>query len=303
MRIYILLLTFIIAPCFSFAQDLNAQVRVIADRITDLTDKSIFKDMEKSMTEFLNNRKWTSDKIANEERITCNFVFIMEKYVATENYFEGSLQLAAQRPVFGSSYNTPLINLKDEKIQFKYSNFTTFDYIENQFTNNLSSILSFYALTIVGLDYASFGQEGSSITSLIKAQQIVNAAQSASESGWQAFEGTSQRNRYWLIENIMNARYKPFFDAWYGYHRKGLDKMTKNVVEGRKEIYAALENIKKVFKTSSNLYLLTFFFTAKGDEIMILFKEAPMEERTKLVTLLTEINNQNSNKWQTLITK
>ncbi|MBI3232558.1 MAG: DUF4835 family protein [Bacteroidetes bacterium] len=185
----------------AICQDLNARITVNADQV-QMSDKSIFKELERSMYEFLNNRKWTNDRVSNDERLNCTFVLIIEQYSAPD-YFKGSLQIQASRPSYASSYNTVLLNLKDDKIEFKYNNYQPIEYNENSFTNNLSSILSYYTFIILGLDYDSFGENGGS-NLFPKAQQIVSNAQSASEVGWQAFDLPANRNRYWLADNLAN---------------------------------------------------------------------------------------------------
>lgn len=284
----------------TYSQDLNARITVNADQI-QLSDKSIFKELERSMYEFLNNRKWTNDRVTNEERLNCTFVLIIEQYVAPD-YFKGSLQIQASRPSYASSYNTVLLNLKDDKIEFRYNNYQPIEYNENSFTNNLSSILSYYTFIILGLDYDSFGENGGS-NLFPKAQQIVSNAQSASEVGWQAFDLPANRNRYWLADNLANARYKDFHQALYIYHRKGIDIMSKDLNSGRKEILNALELLKKVHKQANNLYAMSAFFQAKADEIVLIFKEADPQDKNKAVEILNEISIQNQNKWATILQK
>lgn len=285
---------------FANAQDLNARITVNADQV-QLSDKSIFKELERSIYEFLNNRKWSSDKVTSEERLNCTFVFIIDAYTAPD-YFKGTLQIQASRPAFGSSYSTVLLNLKDNKIEFKYNAFQPIEFNENSFSNNLSSILSYYTYIIMGLDYDSFGEAGGN-PFYIKAQQVVTNAQSSSEVGWQAFDLPANRNRYWLADNLNNARFKDFHSALYAYHRKGIDIMYKDLNQGRKEVITSLEQLKKVFKLSNNLYMMTVFFEAKGDEIVLMFKDAQPEEKNKVVELLNEMSIQFKNKWQSILQK
>lgn len=282
------------------AQDINARITVNADKI-QLSDKGIFKELEKSLYEFINNRKWTQDRVTNDERINCTFVLIIDEYTAPD-YFKGSLQIQATRPVFGSSYNTVLLNLKDDKIEFKYNNFQAIEYNDNTFTSNLSSIFAFYTYIILGLDYDSFGENGGSIY-FARAQQVVNNAQSSSEPGWQAFDLPANRNRYWLADNFNNARFKDFHQAMYHYHRKGLDNQYKNMKDGLKEMLVALETMRKVFKLSNNLYMMTVFFQAKADELVLCMKEADPEVKNKAIEILNEISVQNQNRWQTILQK
>lgn len=275
-------------------QDLNAIVKVNSDQV-QLSDKTIFKDMENAIFNFLNNRKWSADNIKTEEKINCTFILIINKYDAPD-VFSGSLQIQSGRPVFGTGYQSTLLNIIDEDILFKFSPFQTVEYQENNFVNNFSAIFAFYALMAVGMDYASFAPEGGN-PYFVKAQQLVNAAQSASEPGWKAFDSKSNRNRYWLIENAMNPRYKSFLEAYYAYHRKGLDAMGKDKEEGRKEITNALFKLQQVFKLSPNVYILYAFFLAKADEIVNIYKDALPADKAKIIELLNEISQNNGNKW------
>lgn len=291
---------FLLCACSLHSQDLNARVTVNADQI-QLADKSIFKDLERSILEFLNNRKWTQDKVTNEERLNCTFVFIIEQFTAPD-YFKGSLQIQATRPVYGSSYNTILLNLKDDKIEFRFNSFQPIDFNENSFTSNLSAILGYYTYVMLGLDYDSFGENGGA-SFFQKAQIIVNNAQSASESGWQAFDQPANRNRYWLVDNLTNGRFKEYHAAWYNYHRKGLDQMSTDLMAGRKNVITSLEQLKKIFKLSNNLYMMTTWFQSKADELVLMYKEADPADKNRIVELLNEISVQNQNKWATIFQK
>ncbi len=299
--IYILFLIGVVVNTnTTYAQDLNARVTVNADQI-QLSDKSIFKELERSIFEFLNNRKWTSDRVNNDERLNCTFVFIIEQYTAPD-YFKGSLQIQSTRPSYASSYNTVLLNLKDDKIEFKYNSFQAIEYNENSFTNNLSSILSYYTYVMLGLDYDSFGDNGG-LPMFLRAQSIVTNAQSSSETGWQAFDLPANRNKYWLADNLSNSRFKEFHTAIYNYHRKGIDQMSKDLNAGRKEVLASLEQMEKVFRLSNNLYMMSAFFQAKADEIVLIFKDAEPQDKNKAVEILTKVSIQNQNKWQTILQK
>jgi hypothetical protein len=289
--------------CIPYAlqsQDLNARVTVNADQI-QLSDKSVFKELERSIFEFLNNRKWTTDKVNNDERLNCTFVFIIEQFTAPD-YFKGSLQIQSTRPAYASSYNSVLLNLKDDKIEFKYNSFQAIEYNENSFTNNLSSILSYYTFIMLGLDYDSFG-DNAGLSLLLRAQSIVSTAQSISEIGWQAFDLPANRNKYWLADNLTNSRFKEFHTAIYNYHRKGVDQMSKDLNAGRKEVLTSLEQMEKVFRLSNNLYMMSAFFQAKADEIILIFKDAEPQDKNKAVEILNKISVQNQNKWQTILQK
>lgn len=297
---YLLIILISIQISSVYAQELNAKVTINAEKI-QLTDKTIFNEMAKSCTEFLNNRKWTNDQYQVLERISCNFFLNITEMVGSD-VFRAEVSIQSTRQAYGSNYNTVVFYNLDKDWQFQYSNFQNFEFNENQFTNNFSSLLAFYAYTIIGMDYDSYGLDGGN-PYFIKAQQIVNNASTATETGWQALNGTANKNRYWLIENILNARYKSFHDAIYTYHRKGIDYMYKDIDAARKEITSALTQLKNVSRLSPNLYLLQLFFFAKSDEIINIYKDALPADKNKIVELLNEISVQNSNKWQQILGK
>lgn len=287
----------LLLSAYAIGQDLNATVKVNSDQV-QLSDKTVFKDMENAIFNFLNNRKWTTDNIATDEKINCTFILIINRYESPD-VFSGSLQIQSGRPVYGTGYQTTLLNIIDEDILFKFSPFQTVEYQENNFVNNFSAIFAFYALMVAGMDYASFGPDGGN-PYFVRAQQLVNAAQSATEPGWKAFDSKSNRNRYWLIENMLNPRYKAYQEAWLNYHRKGLDAMGKNKEEARKEITNSLLKLQQIFKLSPSLYIMHTFFLAKADEIVNIYKDALPAEKTKMIELLNEISQNNSNRWNSI---
>lgn len=283
------------------AQDFNATIRINGDQLQMANKTTLLKNLEMAIFDFVNNRKWSQDKITNAERIDCNFIFIISK-VENSDQFTAKLDVQSSRPIYGAGYNSPLLNIQDEDIQFKYSEFQSLDYVEGQNVSNLTSIIAFYLYVIMGMDYDSYSKDGGSIY-YSKANQIVNSCQSAPETGWKAFEKT--RNRYWLIENLTGAAYKDLHEALYKYHRLGLDVMgqtqNKNPEGPRAEIMQALELVKKVFKAKPNAMILSVFFFAKSDEIVNIFKSASGSEKNKALELLNEINIQNTSKWQTIL--
>jgi hypothetical protein len=279
----------------SFAQELLCNVKVIDNQI-QLTDKKIFRTLEQSITEFMNNYKWTSEKVQPNERIECNIQIILSSYDVKTNHFVGSAQILSRRPVFGTSYNSLLFNLNDENWEFDFIEFQPMNFNENSFSSNLTSLLGFYAYYMIGLDYDSFGLLGGT-PFFTKALQIANNAQPSGLAGWQPFE-RNLRSRYNLIDNILNERFRPMREAYYKYHRQGLDIMSKTPELGRKNIFASLELVQKVFKIAPNTVMLIVFFEAKADELVNIYKNAPAVEKPKAIALLSEINVSNINKYE-----
>ncbi len=282
------------------AQELNAKVNINAEKLGNVPDKTIFTDMTKAISEFLNNRKWTNDNYQLVERINCTF-FINLTEMSTD-VFKAEVDIQSTRPIYNSNYTSAVFFTLDKDWLFKYSRYENLEFNENQFSSNFTSMLAFYAYIIIGMDYDSYSLEGGT-SNYIKAQQIVNQASTASEPGWLASTGTQSKNRYWLIENLLNARYKAFHEAMNQYYRKGMDEMHKDLDGARKEITNALTQIKTVWKLSPNLFLLQLFFFTKSEEIVNIYKDALPADKNKIVELLNEINVQNSTKWQQILGK
>lgn len=286
----------LLGTLLAHAQDVNCKV-IILDNQIQLSDKRIFRSLEQSIADFVNTYKWTNDKIQPNERIELTIQLIPDKYDQASNFFEASAQIICQRPVFGATYTSNTLNILDEDWKFTYAEFQRMDFNENGFTTNLTSLIGFYVYYALGLDYDSFGPLGGT-PFFNKALQIANAAQSSDgSSGWKPFTRTL-RTRYNLIENVLNERFAPVREAYYKYHRQGLDLMYKDQETARKNILASLELVKKVFKVAPNSALLIVFFEAKSDELVNIFKGATPSEKSKAIELLSEINIANLNKYE-----
>lgn len=274
------------------AQELNCQVQVLSQQIGG-TDKRVFDALQTAIYEFMNNRKWTNESFKLEERIDCSILINLTGKISTDE-FVGTLQIQARRPVYKTSYNSVLLNYSDNDFQFKYIESLPLDYNENSFTTNLTSVLGYYANLIIGLDYDSFAPSGGTAY-LQKALAIVNTAQDAAEPGWKAFE--SNKNRYWMINNMLDASFVPLRECMYNYHRKGLDVMVENKENGRAAISESIELLRKVHAVKPLSFSTQVFFNAKSDEIINIFSGAFTDEKAKIVNTLNEIDPTNSNKY------
>ena len=199
--------TVLAALCFlicirSYSQELKCNVQVVSEQVQG-TNKSVFQTLQKSIYEFINNRSWSNNVFIPEERIECNMLFNIKDYSGTD--FSGTLQVQIRRPVFNSSYNTVLFNYMDQNIQFAYTEFQSLEFNESSFTTNLTALLGYYANLMLGIDYDTFGYKGGS-DFLRKAEAIVNNAQNATEKGWKPYDGSNNKNRYWLIENLLDDK-------------------------------------------------------------------------------------------------
>lgn len=278
------------------AQEFSCKVR-INDQQVQVTDKSIFRNLEQRMQDFINNARWTSETFTNQERIELNIEIIISAYDQGSYEYRASAIVQSRRPVFGSSYNTTLFSFNDEHWDFKYQEQDRLEYQDGQYLGDLSSLLGFYAYYTLALDFDSFSPEGGT-PYFNKAFQIANLAQQSSgRSGWKPFEKTV-RTRYNLIDNILNERFRPLRQAYYLYHRKGMDQFAKDPFAARKQIMASLDQVKKVFKISPNTVMLLVFFDAKSDELVNIFKGAEDIEKPKAIEVLSEINIANISKYE-----
>lgn len=280
-------------PYSLVAQELNCSVQVLSPQFQNSADKKIFETLQQSIFEFMNNRKWTNDVFQQDERIECSVVLTISEKPSAD-VFKGSIQVQARRPVYKSSYNSLIVNILDKTLSFKYVEYQPLEYVENTFTSNLTSMLAYYAYIIIGTDYDTYALEGGT-PFFQKAQTIVANAQNSADLGWKSSE--EDRNRYWIVENILNASYNPLRECMYKYHRMGFDVMSEDLVSGRAAVLSSLELLKKVYETKPGNYSLTLFFLAKSDEIVNLFSLAEPAEKTKLLALVNEIDPANTVKY------
>lgn len=269
------------------AQELNANV-VVNFQNVQTTETRVFTDMENAFQQFLNNRKWTDDAFAPEERINCNFVINIEQMPSVGN-FQATVQVQSSRPVYGTNYESLMLNFADRDWQFQYVESQPLEFNLNSYTTNITSLLAYYANIILGLDYDSFSELGGQMF-FERAQQIVSNAQQQGGAGWDQFGSNRRRNRYWLAENFINPQMTPVRRGIYNYHRKGLDTFLEDESESRKNMLSALEEIQIVSKVFPQSILLISFFDAKNDEIISTFSKGDTQIRRDAYNSLVEIN-------------
>ena len=284
----------------AFSQRLNAQeilcnVRVNSSQI-QTSDKKVFQTMQTAIYEFINNKIWTSTKIESEERIECTIMINISKQISNDEY-EGSIQIQSTRPIFGTSYKSTLFNYLDNNFRFKYLEYQSLEFSESTHMSNLTSVLAFYVNIILGLDFATFSEEGGN-EYFNAAQRIVTNAQNAPEQGWKAFE--SDKNRYWLANDLIDQRYLDFHITWYRYHRMGLDELAEEPEDARFEITEAIENLKSIYRQNSSAFVLKIFFDAKTDEIVNIYSGAFPNEKARIIKTLVEIDPSHSSKYQAI---
>jgi len=283
-----------------FAQELNCQVTIVTNAKLEITtvEKEIFEQLEQTIYELMNNTQWTSDKFDVEERINCNLQLQIDEVPASGTY-KGSLQVQSSRPALNSSYNTTLFNFQDGDITFSYSRDAVLVYAPNQYRDNLTSILGFYAYYIIGMDYDSFSKSGGT-KYFNMAQQVVSNAQASGAEGWRSNE-TGKNNRYWLVDNALHELFSPLRECMYEYHRLGIDKLYEDKIEARKAVYAAMNKLVKVVATRPNSLNLINFVNAKSNELKNLFGDAEAREKNDIVNLLKRIDPANSSRYQEIL--
>ncbi|MBI1341384.1 MAG: DUF4835 family protein [Terrimonas sp.] len=280
----------------SRSQEIQARVTVIANRISTQVDKKVFQTLQTSITNFVNNRKWTTDNFQPNEKIECSFLLNIDKELG-QNVYSATLTIQAARPVYNTSYLSPLVNYQDDNIVFRYQEFQPIEFNENRIqgtdpvASNLTAVLAYWVYTILGFDYDSFSIRGGDAY-FKKAQNIVNnAPESKDISGWKNFE--SLRNRYWLSENINNNRFAIMHDALYAYYRTGLDLFYEKEEEGRNGVMNCLNYLNTLNTENPNSMILQFFFQGKSTEMIKIFSRAEqqLKDRAKAILVKLDITN------------
>ncbi len=293
----LILTFFLIFTVSAFAQEFNCSVQVSAPQYQQ-TNREKFQELRKALYEFVNERHWTNFSYKIDERIECTIAITVMKEISSDE-FSGRINLVLRRPVYKTSYNTILLNYIDNDFQFQYQDGQPLDFNENSFTSNLTATLAYYIYIFLGLDFDSYSPMGGT-PYFEKAQAIVNSAQNAREKGWKSFE--SMKNRYWLVENLLNSTYSDIRQAMYKYHRYGLDLMSENIEKGREGIMESLELLQKAHRQKSRIYLLQLVMEAKKDEFINIFSQAAPMDKTKAVNILKEIDPSKANDYQKILT-
>jgi hypothetical protein len=280
------------------AQELQASISINASRVPTTIDHKIFKTLQTALSNFVNGRKWASESFQSNERIPCNFILNISQAL-NNNEFNASLTVQASRPIYNSSYQSPLINFMDENVVFRYVEFQTLDFSESRVQGNepvaanLTAVFAYYIYTILGLDFDSFSSRGGD-EYFQKAENIVNNSPDATEvTGWKPFDGL--RTRYWLMENLTNSKYSLVHDAFYSYYRLGLDQMYDKEIDARNSILNALNQLNTINTETPNTMILQFFFVGKGNEIANIFKKGSIDEKARALDLLSRMDIGNAN--------
>ncbi|WP_229236299.1 DUF4835 family protein [Emticicia sp. TH156] len=283
----------------SYAQEINCNVTIVSDQINaqQASEKQVFTDMKLAISEFMNNKRWTNDLFAQNERIKCNLIITFTKS-PQQNVFQGNALFQVIRPVFNTTYETLLLTYVDRNFNISFSpEDRQMIFNEQNFSNNLTSILGFYSLIALTLDYDSFSKNGGD-RFLTRAYNVANLAASAGQAGWE--QTGDVRNRYWLVENLQNQQLLPFREGVYNYHRLALDNLTTDPAGSRRLILDFISTIKNLQQSRTNSVLMNSFLDAKSEEMINVFSEATKEEKQKAFQVLSSIDPSKTEQYRKL---
>lgn len=283
-------------PGVMSAQELNCTVQINSDQIEG-TNKSVFTTLQTSITDFMNNRRWTEMSFTNQERIECTLSFIVSKY--ENDVLTTELTVQSRRPVYNANYNSTLFNFRDTEVEFEYKEFDQLELVENTFTSNLTAILAYYAYVIIGYDMDSFSRLGGT-PYFQMAESIVSSAQSTDYAGWKA-ELSNSKNRYALVNNLLDEAFKKYRGYFYEYHRLGLDEMNVNLTNARARIAEGLPLVREANRARPSAIVVTIFMDSKTDELVNIFSGAPQEEKQGAVEVLSDIAPTRSADWERIM--
>ena len=291
MRNYIVFFSLILASFSVQSQELNCTIAIDAEQ-TGQPNLQVFRTLEQQLTEFINNTSWTDKVYLNQERIDCNMSIIINEF--DSDFFSGSIQIQASRPIFQSIYDSPIYNYNDRQFSFTYNEFEPLNFNINSFDSNLVSVIAFHVYTIIGLDADTFTPDGGEEYFDI-AKQIVNTAASSSYLGWHSSDGNQSRYRY--NDALVSQVYREFHTAMYEYHLLGLDQMINSPSDAKKNIVKSIATLKGINDRRPNSYLLRTFFDAKADEIQSIFSGGPSVDITSLINNLNRMAPTKRSNW------
>jgi hypothetical protein len=277
------------------SQELNCLVNINYDQVSG-SNVQVFKTLQTSLTEFINQTKWTNRVVQTEEKVDCAMNIIVT--ARENNSFTATLQIQSTRPVYGTTYSTPILNLKDNDFRFRYNEFDPLFYNRNSFDSNLISTIVFYVYVVLGVDADTFTKNGGDFE-LKEAENVMLQAQQSSISAWQNVVG--KQNRFLLIENLLAPKLKLYRDVMYDYHIKGLDNFANNKEFAKQTIEDSVLKMQNLFNKTVGNYLIRLFFDAKADEIVNIYSDGPRTRNvSRLTTALRKISPNNNSKWKSI---
>lgn len=289
MRHIVAILALMVMSIAMTAQELKCTISINSEQVQG-SNKAVFTTLQQSMEEFVNTQRWTNMTFQEKERIECSMMIVVKS--VQDNMFVCEFTCQSRRPVFGTTYTTPTLNIKDANFTFTYQEYDRMEFQHNTFTSNLTALVAYYCYLIIGHDMDSFAKLGGTPYFQV-CEDIVTSAQSASLDnaemvGWKAFE--SNRNRYALTNNLMDEAFKKYRAYYYDYHRHGLDEMVNNVANGRARIAKDIKVLKEAYNARPATYLVGTFLDAKSDELVNIFKSGTADEKKMVYELLMDID-------------
>jgi Domain of unknown function (DUF4835) len=294
---YYLLILLVLVPVVINSQELNCNVQISAQRIQG-SNRQVFENMQRDIYEFMNNTVWTNHVFSYSERIDCNILINLTDQLSADE-FRGTIQVQLRRPAFNTTYNSTLLNFIDNNFQFRYVEFQPLEFDPGSHRSSLVSVLAYYSYIIMGFDYDSYSLKGG--TEFFQmAEKIVINAQNAPESGWKPYDASRNRNRYWLVKNILDSEYSGVREFIYNYYINGLDRMESRISEARTSMVESLRDIQEVYRRKPDpfMYLVQVVMDSKSDEIINIFSGAFPEEKSRVVEILTEVDPANKSKYE-----
>lgn len=294
---YYLVILLVLLPGISDGQELNCNVQISAQRIQG-SNRQVFESMQRDLFEFMNNTVWTNHVFSYAERIDCNILINLNDQLSADE-FRGTIQIQLSRPVFNTTYKSTMLNFIDNSFQFKYVEFQPLEFDPSTYRSSLVSVLAYYTYMILGFDYDTFSPLGGTEFYQM-AEKIVTTAQNAPEPGWKPYDGSRNRNRYWLVKNALDKEYEGVRQFLYEYNMNGLDKMESKIAEARTSMVESLKLVQDVYRKKPDpfMYLVQVIIDAKSDELINIFSGAFPEEKSRVVQILTEIDPANKAKYE-----
>ena len=284
-------------PATLSAQELNCNVQVSAQKIQG-SNRQVFENMQRDIYEFMNNTVWTNTVFSYSERIECNFLITINDQISADE-FSGTIQIQLKRPVFNTTYNSTMLNFIDNSFRFRYVEFQPLEFDPTTHRSSLVSVLAYYAYLVLGFDFDSFSLMGGT-EYFQMAEKIVTNAQNAPETGWKPYDGSRNRNRYWLVKNILDKEYEGVRRFVYDYSRNGLDRLESRTPEARASMVESLRYLQDVYRSKPDpfMYLVQIVIDARSEELINIFSESFPEEKSRVVEILTEIDPSRKTNYQ-----
>ena len=277
------------------AQDFQCQISINSSKISG-SNRNRYNALQQELYRFINDRKWCQYNLKTNERIECGIMITLDAVSGDE--YTGTMTIQLQRPIYGTSYKSTVLNFQDKNVKFTYEEGVPLEYSDNTNLSQFTSLIAFYLNLFLAVDFDTFSMNGGA-PYYTKCQNIVNYNQTSKEPGWKVYE-SGQNNRYWIMENLTNSNYSKLHEFLYRYHRLGLDVMAESPDAGRAVIAESLRLLQDVYKQKSNIYMLQMLVHAKSDEIINIFKQGTSSEKSQVLNIMKQIDAANQSKYNAI---